>query len=257
MGPQKPPEPVHGRETIAMPGKLLDARELAAQVSEMVDDAVMSKLAAIGLTAENIKKLENMGEAAPLDAVGGGSQAASLTDAVLSRLTSIGLTEKNIKKLATLRGGTPSLTAGEGWQAAGTPLHSDNDTEHLEIPSSSFTEDPFDSSTWATERKRHGSLSSLQMSAGRLKHLVGEGAPLSEMQPSAVPSRPPKKLHPFETLPEFYDSPMPVSRQQMKAAMPEVITWEEVTFPRPKKRTRCNEVVCEKDEFLMVDVPLH
>ena len=155
MGPQKPPEPVRVRGMLTMPKKLLDARELAAQVSEMVADAVMSKLSTIGLTVANIKKLENLGEATPLDVVGGSSQAA------------IGLMERNVKNLVTLRGGTPSLAAGEGLLAARTPLHLDNDMDNSDISSSSFTENPLDSSTCATERKRQGSLSSLQMNAGR------------------------------------------------------------------------------------------
>ena len=147
IGPQKPPEAMHARGTIAMSEKLLDARELAVQVSDMVTNAIMGKLAAIGLTAENIKKLENLGEAPPLNAIGGGSQEASVADTVLTKLIAIGLMEQNIKKLATLGGGTPSLAAGEGSsQAARTPLHLDDDMDNL--ASSSFaTEDPFYSST--------------------------------------------------------------------------------------------------------------
>ena len=86
MGPQRPPEPVHAMGTVVMSEKLMDARELAVQVSDMVADAVMSKLTAIGLTAENIKKLENLREVPPPDAMGGGSAAANVTDAVLSKL---------------------------------------------------------------------------------------------------------------------------------------------------------------------------
>jgi hypothetical protein len=254
MGPQKPPEPVSARGTMAMPEKLLDTRELAAQVSEMVADTIMSKLTAIGLTAENIKKLENLGEAPPLDAVGGASQAASLADAVLSKLRAIGLTEKNIKNLATLGGGTPSLVAGEDSQGVWIPCYSDNDTDNVVIPSSSITEDPFDSSTWATKSGRQGSLSGLQMGVGWPKHLVEGGLPLTETQQSAVPLRPPKDLHPFETFPQLEDdarSPYDTSRQRKRAAMPEVITQDEAMLRRSKKRTRHNEIDCEKDEFLM------
>ena len=141
MGPQKPPGPVHAMGMTSMSEKHLDARELAAQVSDMVADKVMSQLAAIGLTTENIKKLEN------LDAVGGGSQPASLADAVLSKLAAIGVTEKVFKKLATLAGGTPSLAASEGSQAARTLLHSDDDADNLEISHSPFAENLFDSFT--------------------------------------------------------------------------------------------------------------
>ncbi|KAI9457046.1 hypothetical protein HD554DRAFT_1832144 [Boletus coccyginus] len=144
MGPRKPPEPASVREMIPTSEKPLDARELAVQVSDMVVDAVMST---VGLTAENIKKLENLGEAPLLDAKGGGSQEVGVADAVFSKLTAIGLTEKNIKQLTISEGGAPSLATGEGLsQAARIPLHLDDDTDSLEIPSSSFTEDPFDSS---------------------------------------------------------------------------------------------------------------
>lgn len=178
MGPQKPPEPVRTKATIAAPEKLLDARMLAAQVSGMVADAVMGKLAAIGLTQENIKKLEYLGEAPPIDATGGGLQATSFADAVLSKLGAIGLTGQNIEKFATLVGGTP-------------PLRSDNVADNSGMPSSSFTEDLFNDT-----------------------------------------------------------SPIQFSRQRKRAVTPEIITPEETTLPRPKKRTRRNEADCEKDEFL-------
>lgn len=61
MGPQKPPEPVRTKGTIALTQKPLDARELAVQVSDMVADTVMSKLAVIGLTPDNISKLAALG----------------------------------------------------------------------------------------------------------------------------------------------------------------------------------------------------
>lgn len=248
MGPPKLPEPLHARGTIAMSEQLLDVRELAVQVSDMVADKVMSKLSAIGLTAENIKKLESLGEAPPLDAIGGCSRIASLADAALSKLTAVGLTEENTKKLATLRGGTSTPVAGDGSQAAGTLLHLDDDADNLEIPSSSFTEDPFDSSTWASKNSRQGSLSSLQMSAGRPKPLVERRPLLSETRQSAISSHPPMKLHAFETLPQ---SPMQFSMQRKRAATPEVTTQKEVMFPRPKKRTRHDDVDCEKDELLI------
>ena len=259
MGPQKPPGPVRARGTTATPEKLPDARELAAQVSDMVADAVMSKLAAIGLTADNIKKLENLGEAPPLDATGGSSQAASLADAVLNKPAGIGPAGKNVMTLATLGGGTPSLVAGEGSQVARTPLHSDDDTDNLEIPSSSFNEDPFDSSTWAAKSNRQRSLSSLQIGAGWPKYLVERGPPLSETQQSAMPSCPPKKLRPFEMFPQLKDdarSPCATSRQRKRSAMPEVITREEAMFPRPKKRARHNEVNRENDESQVQHTPV-
>ena len=37
----------------------------------------MSRLAAIGLTAENIKKLKKLGEMLPIDTIGRGSQAVT------------------------------------------------------------------------------------------------------------------------------------------------------------------------------------
>lgn len=118
MGPQKPPEPAHARGAAVA----LDARELAAQVSDMVADAVMSKLAAAGLTAENIKKLRNLGEAPPLGAAGGGSQEAGGADAPPS-------------EPASVRGETPPPTAGEGSpQAARRPILLDKDRGSLETP---------------------------------------------------------------------------------------------------------------------------
>ncbi|KAF8131379.1 hypothetical protein EV363DRAFT_1329892 [Boletus edulis] len=120
MGPQKPPEPVRTRGAIPLAQKPLDTRELAVQVSDMVADAIMSKLAAIGLTSDNIRKLTALG------------------------------------------GGLSSPAAGEGLQEARTPVHMDDNTTGLEIPSTSFPRDPFHSSTsyntsstqLSTQRKR-------------------------------------------------------------------------------------------------------
>ncbi|KAH0825891.1 hypothetical protein J3R83DRAFT_7699 [Lanmaoa asiatica] len=250
MGSQKPPQPVRPSGAVAVCEKFLDTGKLAAQVSDIVADTVVNKLTAIGLTAENIKKLERLEAAPPLDAVavGGGSQVASLADAVLGQLTAIGLTEKNVKQLATLEGGTRSLTLGKGSQMARQLLHLD-DTDNSAFPSSSFTEDPFDSSTWATESNREGSLPSSQMSMCRRKYL-GERPVLGDTSQSATPSCPPqKKLHPFDTLPRLYDSPTRFSRQRKRAALSEVITREEAMCPRPKKRKRQDEVDDAKDEF--------
>ena len=146
MGPHKPREPMGAKGMVPMSEKLVDARELAAQISGMVADAVMSKLAAIGLTTENIKKLENLGKVAPLDAQDGASQPASFADMAISKLAAIGLAEQNTKKLVTGGGGTPTLTVGEGSQATThTPIYSDDDAGNMEIPATLFTEDPFDS----------------------------------------------------------------------------------------------------------------
>ena len=147
MGPQKPPEPVRARGTLAVSEKLMAPKELAVQISDLVADAVMNKLATIGLTIENIKKAENLGETPPVDAAGGGSQASSLAGAVLSKLAAIGLTEKNIKKLATLGGGTPLLASAEGSQVARSPLRLDDVADNSIMPSSFFTEGSFDTST--------------------------------------------------------------------------------------------------------------
>jgi hypothetical protein len=76
MGPQKPPEPVCTRGMIAMSEKSLDARELAAQVSDMVAGAVMSRLVAIGLTADSIKKLATLGGGRSPPTAGEGFQEA-------------------------------------------------------------------------------------------------------------------------------------------------------------------------------------
>ena len=108
-GSQKRSEPVGARGTITTE-KLLDAGELAAQISDIIADIVMSKLADISLTAENIEKLNKLGDMPPADTVHQGMQEASLADAALSELAAIGLTEKNNKKLATLGGGASSLS---------------------------------------------------------------------------------------------------------------------------------------------------
>lgn len=133
MGPRNAP----ASGTIPSSEKVLD-KELATQISEIVANVVMNKLAAIGLTAENVKKLENLGEAPPVGDAVAGPQETSLADAVSSRLTAIGLTEENVKKLATLAGGAPYHAAGGGSQAARTPgpLHSDDDS--LDVPSPSL-----------------------------------------------------------------------------------------------------------------------
>ena len=108
-GSQKHSKPVGARGMITTE-KLLNAGELAAQISDIIADIVMSKLADIGLTAENIEKLKTLGDTPPADTVCQGMQEASLADAALSELAAIGLTEKNIKKLATLGGGASSLS---------------------------------------------------------------------------------------------------------------------------------------------------
>ena len=245
---QKPPRPICSRGTVAVSEKLLDTKELTAQISAMVAETVVNKLTAIGLTAENIRKLEYLAAAPPFGSVGGGSRVTSLADAVIGQLTAIGLTEENVKKLAALGGGTP-LALGEGSQAAWQPLHSD-DTEDLAFPSSSFTEDPFDSSTWATERNRsRGSLRSSRMSTGRLE-CPAEGPLLSESSQSAKSSHPPQaKLHPFNTLPGLYDSPIQISRRRKRDAVSEVITPREELCPRPKKMRRQDEVDYATDQF--------
>lgn len=80
----------------------------------MVADKVISKLMNISLTAENIKKLENLGEVPPLDAIGGCSQVASLTDTALSKLTAIGLMEETTKRVVTFQGRTSILVVDDG-----------------------------------------------------------------------------------------------------------------------------------------------
>lgn len=80
----------------------------------MITDTVIRKLAAIGLTLENIKKLENLTEEPPFGGIDKGSQPANATDAVLSKLKDIGLIEKNIKKLIALKKGPLSFTIGKG-----------------------------------------------------------------------------------------------------------------------------------------------
>lgn len=233
MGTQKP---AWSQGPAAVPEKALDAGELATQVSDAVADAVMRKLSAIGLTAENIKKLERLGEIASIDALGGVSEAGSLTDAVSRKLPAIGPVERNVNTLAT---------GGGGSQTAGTPVHLDDNLDTSEIPSSSFTEDPFDSSTWTTESNLQGSLSSLQMS-GDLRHLAKKGPLLGQIRQFSTPPGPPIKLHSFDTLPQSYSSPLQFSTQQKRAISEELI-------PRLKKRARHNQVNCEKDEDLGED----
>lgn len=158
-GPPKPSEPVRARESVSTPEKVLDPREFAAQVSDAVAEVVMSKLAASGLTAENIKKLATLCEAVSLDPTEG-SEASSLVDAVSSKHPALGPT-----------GGA------KGSQVVRTPLHSDDSV----LPPSSFSEDPYDSSTWATESNRRSS------------------------------------PHPFEMLPKSNLSPIQLSRRRKRA----------------------------------------
>lgn len=63
MGPNAPPEPVRVTRTKARAAKSIDPNELAVQVSGIVVDAVMSRLAEIGLTSEVIQKLSVAAEA--------------------------------------------------------------------------------------------------------------------------------------------------------------------------------------------------
>ena len=65
MGPHPPPEPVRVIRTKARSAKPLDAGELAAQVSGLVADAVMARLAEMGLTPDLVKKLAAAAEKQP------------------------------------------------------------------------------------------------------------------------------------------------------------------------------------------------
>lgn len=250
MGSRKPHEHACTRGTNPAPDQLPDAKELAAQVSGTVVDAVMSKLVAVGLTAENIKKLQSLRET-PLGAVGGGSEAASVADAVASRLAAIGLTEENIKKLAALEGGVPSHAAAGLSQVTRAPLHLDGDSDSCGAPSPTPAEDPFDSFAWATESEWQSPPSSAQASLGRPKRPAEGGPPRSEAQQPATPPRPSKKLHPFYTRPQGYSTPpFQFSRQQKRAAAPENAAqhWQEATLPQPKKRTRRDGAGHEEEE---------
>ena len=77
MGPHKPPEVTHTKKRMTMSERLVDAKELAAQISGMVADAVMSKLVATGLAETNIKKFVTAGGGTPSLAVGEGSRAVA------------------------------------------------------------------------------------------------------------------------------------------------------------------------------------
>ena len=77
MGPQKPPEPVRTRGRLATMEKLFNPRELASQVSDMVADAVMNRLAAVGLTVDVITKLTTLWGGASSSPVDEGFQEAS------------------------------------------------------------------------------------------------------------------------------------------------------------------------------------
>lgn len=230
-------KPACAAGAVAVPEKALDAREFTAQVSDVVADAVIRKLTAIGLTVENIKKLENLGEMTPIDASCGVSDTGSFADTILRNPPAIGPARKNVKPV-TGGGETPSLVAGEGSHAARTTFHSDDNSDASEMLSSSFTEDPFDPSTWATDCIQQASLSSSQMSGDQLRHLAESGALVGEMQQFGTTSGPPKELHPFGTMPQSYYS------GQRKRAIPQE------TIPRLEKRARRNEVGCGKDEFL-------
>ena len=166
-------KPVWSKGAVAVPEKALDVTELSARASDMVADAVIRKLTAIGLTAENIKKLENLGEMTPINAPGRVSEATSLADAILCNLPATVPVETNIR-FAT-RGGTPSIAAGEGSHASMTPVHSDHNSDASEIPSSSFNEDPFVPSTWVTKSNQQGTLSSFQMNGDQLRHSCRKG----------------------------------------------------------------------------------
>ena len=70
MGPLPPPEAVQVVRMKARSEKLPDASELAAKVSTLVSEAVMSNLAAIGLTRETIQKLSLAAEGQSVLALG-------------------------------------------------------------------------------------------------------------------------------------------------------------------------------------------
>lgn len=259
IGPQKPPEPVHVTGMTTVSEKLLDVRELATKISDMVADTVMNKLAAIGLTTENIKKLENLGKAPSLDIASGGSRTASAADAISSKLTA-----KNIENHATIAEGVLSLPASANVQEDRTLHHPDDDAD--EIPQS---EDLYGDSAC------QGSVSGLQ-SVGRPKHR--ERPLLTDTQRLAAPFRPPKKLpSPLKTFqqPEKARSygllPMQSSGQRKRSAESEATTREVMDAP-PKNRPRY-KVNCENDKPSMentgtdtresvsvkiqVDIPLH
>ncbi|KAG9311002.1 hypothetical protein JVU11DRAFT_8890 [Chiua virens] len=114
-----------------MPKKLLDAREFVAQIFNIAANVVLSKLATIGLTVENIKKLENLGKI--LSLVEGGLQVANIIDAVMHKLAGVSLMEECIKKLVNLE---QPVAAGEDLQAARMFLHMVHDSDNLEYLSS-------------------------------------------------------------------------------------------------------------------------
>ena len=139
MGPQDPPEPVQARGTIARSGKLLDAKELAGQISDMVVAGVIGKLAAAGLTPENIKKLQNLGAVPPIDA----GQTAGLGDRILTKSPAAGHAEKNIMKLSTSGGGAPPFGSGEGSQSVRSPLRLGSGPDDSEMAPLSGDQGPF------------------------------------------------------------------------------------------------------------------
>lgn len=208
--------------------EVLDAKELIAQASEVVADAVMKRLAGIGLTAENLKKLEILAETVPT-----GTPAA------------VSPGGRNGKKFSAERGGTQFVAGDGGSQPEATAVHSDADSDSSEIPYSSFSfsEDPYDSSTWATERNRESSASRFPIREDPLKQ-IGPREPLpGKIQQAATPSGS-EKLHPFQTLPQFYISPLQSFSQRKRAAL------EVEPIPRVQKRGRHEAVPREKDAFL-------
>ena len=136
----------------------------------------MSKLAASGLTSENIKKLATLCEAASLQATEG-SQASNFVEAVSSKRPALGpvTVGENVEKPVVIE-------STKGSQVVRAPHHSD---DSLVLPSSSFSEDPFDSSTWTVESNWQGS------------------------------------PHPFETLPMIHLSPNQLPKPRKRATTEE------------------------------------
>ena len=181
MGPNEPPEPVHVTRTKLRAAKPLDPKELTVETSVVVADAVVKKLEGIGLMGNTIINLT--------------SAVHALQSSIL---TSCQILQMNMEVIPAFPV-TPRT-----WAHFAEPNLPPSSGASRQWRSSSL-DDPFDSSTWASNNAAKEALA--------IPHLPSLSpspfASLSSSSPSpplCLPAR-----HPFETWPDIPSSDFPSS----------------------------------------------
>ena len=181
MGPNEPPEPVRVTRTKLRAAKPLDPKELAVETSVVVADAVVKKLEGIGLTGDAIINLTSAVHALQSSVLTGRqilqTNAEVIPASPVAPRTRAHFAEPDLP---------PSSGASRRWR-------------------SSSLDDPFDSSTWASNNAAKEALAIPRLPSPS----PSPSASLSSSSPSP-PSRLPAR-HPFETWPDIPSSDFPSS----------------------------------------------